>query len=83
MKVTYPPLLQRKVRLLQAVCVVLWLAATLFPTVVARAQISIGSWPLDYWWAAQGCVLMYLVIVVSYSWLLNRWESQVEQKDHQ
>jgi len=34
------------------------------------------GWPFDFWMAAQGCVLIYLLIVSVYAWLVNRWERQ-------
>lgn len=76
MQATYPPLLRRKVRRLKVVCGLLWLAATLAPVFVARSKLTVGPWPVDFWWAAQGGVLVYLLIVVVYAWLINRWERQ-------
>lgn len=76
MQATYPPLLRKKVRLLKVLCVLLWFAATIAPVFVARSKLTVGPWPVDFWWAAQGCVLVYLLIVVVYAWLVNRWERQ-------
>ena len=72
-----PPELQFKARCLTAVCLVLWIAATLVPVWVARrGDLQFAHWPLDFWMAAQGCVLVYLLIVAVYAWLINRWEKQ-------
>lgn len=68
--------LQQKVRRLTVLCLVLWVAVTLVPVMVARSDMHWGPWPLDFWMAAQGCVLAYLLIVVVYAWLVNRWEKQ-------
>lgn len=69
--------LQFKARCLTAVCLLLWIAATLAPIWAARrGDLGFGDWPLDFWMAAQGCVLAYLLIVALYAWLINRWEKE-------
>ena len=70
------PSLRRKVRILTAICLLVWLGVTLLPVFVARTELHLGPWPLDFWIAAQGCVLAYLLIVCVYAWLVNRWERQ-------
>ena len=76
-----PPLspisLRTKVRRLTTACLFAWFAATLVPVVAARHTGWVfWSWPLDFWMAAQGCMLVYLLIVTVYAWLVNRWERQ-------
>ena len=71
-----PPSLKRKVRYLTSICLVVWLAVTLAPVLIARSGLTLGPWPVDFWMAAQGSVLIYLLIVVVYAWLVNRWERQ-------
>ena len=68
--------LHRKVRRLTALCLLLWLVATLMPVLVAGQAITLGPWPLDFWVAAQGSVLAYLLIVCLYTFWVNRWEGQ-------
>ena len=70
------PPLQRKVRLLTVACLLSWLIVTIAPALMARSGLHIGPWPLDFWMAAQGSVLGYLLIVVVYAGLVNRWERQ-------
>lgn len=70
------PPLQRKVRLLTVACLLSWLIVTIAPALMARSGLHIGPWPLDFWMAAQGSVLGYLLIVVVYAVLVNRWERQ-------
>jgi putative solute:sodium symporter small subunit len=36
----------------------------------------VAGWPLGYWIAAQGAVLMFIAIVVAYCWAMNRFERQ-------
>jgi len=71
-----PAALRRKVRRLTFVCLALWLAVTLVPVALARSGWTWGPWPVDFWMAAQGGVLAYLLIVCVYAWLVNRWERQ-------
>ena len=71
--------LRRKSRWLTAVCLLLWLGVTLVPVLTARSGWTLGPWPIDFWMAAQGCVLAYLLIVAVYAALTNRWEREAEQ----
>lgn len=73
-----PLVLRRKVRRLTLLCLLAWLAATLMPVLVAGTPITLGPWPLDFWWAAQGSVLIYLLIVCLYTFWVNRWERQAQ-----
>ena len=68
--------LRQKVRRLTALCLLAWLVVTMVPILVARSGLTWGPWPVDFWMAAQGCVLVYLLIVGVYAWLVNRWERQ-------
>ena len=76
MQASPPSSLRRKVRRLTAVCLFAWFMVTLVPVFVARSGLTWGPWPIDFWMAAQGCVLIYLLIVAVYAWLVNRWERQ-------
>ena len=73
-----PRALRSKVRRLTLLCLLLWLAATLMPVLAAGTAITLGPWPLDFWWAAQGSVLVYLLIVCFYTFWVNRWERQAQ-----
>lgn len=73
-----PTRLRKKIRLLTAVSVLLWFTGTLLPIVMARSKVKLGSWPLDFWLAAQGSILIFLLIVTVYAWLVNRWEAELE-----
>lgn len=68
--------LRQKVRRLTVVCLLMWLLVTLVPIWVARSGLTWGTWPVDFWMAAQGSVLIYLALVAFYAWLVNRWERQ-------
>lgn len=38
------------------------------------------DWPLGYWLAAQGIILVYVGIVTCYAWLANRRERQAARQ---
>jgi putative solute:sodium symporter small subunit len=38
--------------------------------------MDVNGWPLYFWMAAQGSVLVFVAIVVLYAWLMNRWEAE-------
>lgn len=56
----------------------LWVLVSFVATFFARdLQLLVaGGWPLGYWIAAQGAVLMFIAIVVAYCWAMNRFERQ-------
>lgn len=68
-------ILQTKVRWLTWLCLLIWLALTLSPVWVAwQPRIVVGGWPLDFWLAAQGALIGYVLLVAGYAWQVNRWE---------
>ena len=38
--------------------------------------MEVNGWPIYFWMAAQGSVLVFVAIVVIYAWLMNRWEAE-------
>jgi putative solute:sodium symporter small subunit len=63
---------------LKAGLLLLWALVSFGGTYFARdlQLLVFGSWPLGYWIAAQGAVLVFIVIVVAYGWAMNRFERQ-------
>jgi putative solute:sodium symporter small subunit len=67
----------QKKRILTAVLLLVWLLVSFGPGFFARdLSVIIGGWPLYFWMAAQGSILLFICIVVIYAWLVNRWEAQ-------
>lgn len=67
--------LGRRVRRLRIICLLAWFMASLLPVAASFwPDLRLGSWPLSFWLAAQGCMLVYLVLIVLYAGLVNRWE---------
>ncbi|MCJ0763781.1 VC_2705 family sodium/solute symporter [Variovorax sp. CYS-02] len=51
----------------------LWLAASFGGVFFARdLQVVVAGWPLNFWFSAQGAVLVFIAIVVFYAWARNR-----------
>ncbi|MEY3611998.1 MAG: hypothetical protein RJB14_1720 [Pseudomonadota bacterium] len=66
-----------KKRLLTSVLLMAWLLISFGPSFFARdLAVTVGGWPLYFWMAAQGSILLFIGIVVVYAWLMNRWEAQ-------
>ena len=66
-----------KKRILTAVLLLVWLLVSFGPSFFARdLTVMVGGWPLYFWMAAQGSILLFIGIVVVYAWLMNRWEAQ-------
>jgi putative solute:sodium symporter small subunit len=66
-----------KKRILTAVLLMVWLLVSFGPSFFARdLSVIVRGWPLYFWMAAQGSILLFICIVVIYAWLMNRWEAQ-------
>jgi putative solute:sodium symporter small subunit len=63
---------------LKAGLLLLWALVSFGATYFARdlQLLVFGAWPLGYWIAAQGAVLVFIGIVVAYGWAMNRFERQ-------
>jgi putative solute:sodium symporter small subunit len=67
----------QKKRILTAVLLLVWLLVSFGPSFFARdLSVMVRGWPLYFWMAAQGSILLFICIVVIYAWLMNRWETQ-------
>ncbi len=63
---------------LKAGLLAVWVLVSFVATYFARdlQHITWGDWPLGYWIAAQGAVLVFIGIVVVYAWAMSRFERQ-------
>lgn len=69
--------LQKRQRRLKWTLLAIWLFTSFVPGFFARdLAIEINGWPLYFWMAAQGSLLIFMAIVVLYAWLMNRWEAE-------
>ena len=52
---------------------VVWALASFGVAFFARDLTQVvAGWPINYWWMAQGGVLVFIAIVVGYAWAMNR-----------
>lgn len=67
---------------LKAGLLTVWALVSFVATYFARdLQVLVaGGWPLGYWIAAQGAVLLFIALVVIYAWAMNRFERQDAQR---
>jgi putative solute:sodium symporter small subunit len=62
-----------RVLALKAALLAVWAAASFGACFFARdLQFHIGPWPFDFWMAAQGGVLVFMGIVVTYATVMRR-----------
>ena len=58
---------------LRVTLLALWFVASFGCVFFARdLQITVAGWPLDFWFSAQGAVILFVAIVALYAWLRNR-----------
>ena len=61
---------------MRAALLVVWALASFGVAFFARDLDQVlAGWPLNYWLAAQGAVLVFIVIVAVYAWGMNRIEA--------
>jgi putative solute:sodium symporter small subunit len=73
-----------KIRLVTGVLFLAWVLVGFGWVWFARAlDLTIGDWTLNFWAAAQGSVLFFLLITVVNAWLVNRWEKDIQDEEAQ
>jgi putative solute:sodium symporter small subunit len=73
-----------KIRFLTGVLYLAWALVGFGWVWFARAlDFTIGDWTLNFWVAAQGSILFFLLITVVNAWLVNRWEKEVQDEEAQ
>jgi cation/acetate symporter len=67
---------------LRAALLLLWAAASFGVAFFARdlSQVVAG-WPLNYWWLAQGGVLLFIGVVMVYAWWMGRAAPAADDED--
>ena len=70
---------------LKAGLLLLWALVSFGATYFARdlQAFVVADWPLGYWVAAQGAVVVFIAIVVVYGWAMNRLERLDAQAEAQ
>ncbi len=61
---------------LHAGLLTLWFLASFGTVFFARdLQVVVANWPVGFWFAAQGSVLVFIAIVILFAWVTNRRET--------
>lgn len=67
---------------LKGVLLALWALASFGIVYFARdLQQVVAGWPLNFWLAAQGALLLYIAIVAVYAWLRGRLDARLEASE--
>jgi putative solute:sodium symporter small subunit len=81
--VNTPPTLsfRQKTRLLTGALLVAWAIAAFGWVWFARdLDFQIGPWQINFWMAAQGSLLVFLLLTVVNAWCINRWAKDREDE---
>jgi putative solute:sodium symporter small subunit len=63
----------RRTQRITLMLLALWFAVTVGVGYFARElQFSFLGWPFGFWAAAQGALLVYVLIIAVYAWAMNR-----------
>ena len=67
---------------LRAALLLLWAAASFGVAFFARELNQVvAGWPLNYWWLAQGGVLLFIGVVMVYAWWMGRAAPAADDED--
>ncbi|MFY9183940.1 MAG: DUF4212 domain-containing protein [Limnohabitans sp.] len=68
---------RQKIRLFSGVLLLSWSLAAFGWVWFARdLNTKIGEWPINFWMAAQGSLLIFLGITILNAWYFNRLEKE-------
>ncbi len=68
-------------RILIAVLLVVWAAVSyVFAILLARplGAIEVGRLPMSFWWAHQGSMLVFVVLIVAYAIIMDRLDRRYD-----
>lgn len=73
----------RRVRQLTLLLLVVWFVTTFFLIFFARelSQLSLFGWPFSFYMAAQGALLIYLLIIAVFAWRMRRMDQAFHNDD--
>ncbi len=67
----------RKTTRLTAILMLVWFVVTFVVAYFARElSFPFFGWPFSWWVAAQGALVVYVVIVAYYAWAMNRLDRE-------
>lgn len=75
--------LWRRCLRLTALLLAMWAGITFGTIWFARSlTFDFFGWPFSFWMAAQGALLLYVILIVLYARQMNRWERE-DREDHE
>jgi len=73
---------RKKTNRLSAVLMLVWVVVSfVMPFYARELNWPFFDWPFGFWMAAQGSILIYIVIVVVYAYRMNKLEDDYQQAD--
>ena len=67
----------RKNQILTAILLAIWFVGSFVLTYFARAlSFTFFGWSFSFWLAAQGALIVYVLIVAVYAWRMNRLDQE-------
>jgi len=74
----------RRVKRLTRCMLAIWFGLTFCIIFFARelSSITVFGWPLSFYMAAQGLVLVYLAITAFYAWSMRRFDKRAKARTH-
>ncbi|HEY0490266.1 MAG TPA: DUF4212 domain-containing protein [Telluria sp.] len=75
----------RRTRTITGALLALWLATTFGTVFFARElqDLSLFGWPVSFYFAAQGSLLIYLAIIGGYAWCMRRADREFDQRQRE
>ena len=72
--------IRRKIRQLNRGLLCVWgLVGFAWVPFARDLDFRLGNWTFNFWMAAQGSVLLFLLLTVVNAWLVNRWEKELAE----
>ncbi len=84
MPVTNPKaaLIRRKIRVFSGLLLMAWAMAAFGWVWFARdLNFKIGEWTFNFWMAAQGSLLVFLLLTILNARYINRWEKELSDEE--
>ncbi len=84
MHVTNPKtaLIRRKIRVFTGLLLMAWAVAAFGWVWFARdLNFKIGEWTVNFWMAAQGSLLVFLLLTVLNALCINHWEKELRDEE--
>jgi len=73
---------RKKTNRMSLVLMLVWgVVSFVIPMYARDLDFLFFDWPFSFWMAAQGSILIYMIIVVVYAYRMNKLDDQYHQSD--